>query len=647
MLKHIFTLFTLLFLATSLFAQDASRDKVDPSELGGPILATYPINWQYTPEAVLYDNGPVVNSPGGGPGGADGSILQTSLGLNVLGFAHQQSSNFRVADDFVIPAGQTWTIQEAIFYAYQTGSTTTSTITGVNVRIWNGQPGVSGSTVVFGDTTTNRMSATTWSNAYRYSDTSPGTTRPIMKQTVTLGVTLGQGTYWIDWQTNGSLSSGPWAPPVTLNGQVNTGNGIQYSSGTWTALIDNGTAQAPQGLPFILNGTVGTLQAKSLKIVQNNDQVKVFNTTPFSTGSYKISFMVYIPAGKAGYFNTLQTFAGNSSDWGMEVYFDANGTGRCFGGSATPQTFSWTAGQWNMVEQVVNLTNDQGQFYFNGQLVKQWQWTLGASGTGGPNTLHAVDIFGATANDQMYVDNFKLESLTLEAVLFYDDFESYTAGQQLACQAPTVWTTWSNAPCGPEDGMVSTDYSFVPVELTSFVANVNTAGYVELNWSTATELNNHGFQVERKSVNGDFLAIGYVQGNGTTTERKEYRFTDRSVEPGKYVYRLKQMDFNGQFEYSPEIEVDVHPPLQFTLEQNYPNPFNPSTKIKFGLAENTNVKLSVYNILGELVATLVNNQLAAGFYEVEFDAASLPSGMYVYSIETPTFKEVKKMMLMK
>jgi len=647
MLKHIFTLFTVLFLATSLFAQDASRDKVDPSELGGPILATYPINWQYTPEAVLYDNGPVVNSPGGGPGGADGSILQTSLGLNVLGFAHQQSSNFRVADDFVIPAGQTWTIQEAIFYAYQTGSTTTSTITGVNVRIWNGQPGVSGSTVVFGDTTTNRMSATTWSNAYRYSDTSPGTTRPIMKQTVTLGVTLGQGTYWIDWQTNGSLSSGPWAPPVTLNGQVNTGNGIQYSSGTWTALIDNGTAQAPQGLPFILNGTVGTLQAKSLKIVQNNDQVKVFNTTPFSTGSYKISFMVYIPAGKAGYFNTLQTFAGNSSDWGMEVYFDANGTGRCFGGSATPQTFSWTAGQWNMVEQVVNLTNDQGQFYFNGQLVKQWQWTLGASGTGGPNTLHAVDIFGATANDQMYVDNFKLESLTLEAVLFYDDFESYTAGQQLACQAPTVWTTWSNAPCGPEDGMVSTDYSFVPVELTSFVANVNTAGYVELNWSTATELNNHGFQVERKSVNGDFLAIGYVQGNGTTTERKEYRFTDRSVEPGKYVYRLKQMDFNGQFEYSPEIEVDVHPPLQFTLEQNYPNPFNPSTKIKFGLAENTNVKLSVYNILGELVATLVNNQLAAGFYEVEFDAASLPSGMYVYSIETPTFKEVKKMMLMK
>lgn len=645
MLKQLYSLVVLVLLSFSLFAQDASREMVDPAELGGPILATYPINWQYTPEAVLYDNGPYFNSPGGGPNGADGSILQTSLGLNVLGFAHQQSANFRVADDFVIPAGQTWTIQDAVFYAYQTGSTTTSTITGVNVRIWNGQPGVG--TVIFGDTVTNRMSATTWSNCYRYSDTNPGTTRPLMRQTVTLGVTLGEGHYWIDWQSSGSLASGPWVPPITITGQASTGDALQYGSGAWNPIIDNGTAQTPQGLPFLLNGTMGTLQTKSLKIVQNNDQVKVFNTTAYSTGSYKISFMVYIPSGKAGYFNTLQTFAGNNSDWGMEVYFDANGTGRCFGGSTTAQTFSWTAGQWNMVEHVVNLTTDQSQFYFNGQLVKQWQWTLGANGSGGPNTLHAVDLFGATANDQMYVDNFKFEDVTLEAVIFYDDFEAYTAGQQLACQAPTVWTTWSNAPCGPEDGMVSTDYSYVPVELTSFAAKVNAAGQVELNWSTATELNNLGFQIERKVVDGEFLPIGYVKGNGTTTEVKEYSFTDRTVEIGKYIYRLKQMDYDGKFEYSPEIEVDVNPPLQFTLEQNYPNPFNPSTKIKFGLAENTNVKLAVYNLLGELVAILINNQLSAGFYEVEFNATSLPSGMYIYSIETPVFKEVKKMMLMK
>ncbi|MGQ9798752.1 MAG: hypothetical protein ACUVRG_05585 [Ignavibacterium sp.] len=129
-------------------------------------MAIYPINWQYTPEAVLYDNGAVVNSSDSRPGGANGSVLQTAISLNSFGFAHQQSSNFRVADDFVIPAGQTWTINQATFFAYQTGSSTTSTITGVNVRIWNGQPDVSGSTVVFGDTATNRMSATT--QIFRY-----------------------------------------------------------------------------------------------------------------------------------------------------------------------------------------------------------------------------------------------------------------------------------------------------------------------------------------------------------------------------------------------------------------------------------------------------------------------------------------------
>lgn len=104
MLKQLYSLITLFLLSISLFAQDASREMVDPSELGGPILATYPINWQYIPEAVLYDNGPYFNSPGGGPNGADGSILQTSLGLNILGFGASQASGFRVADDFVIPA---------------------------------------------------------------------------------------------------------------------------------------------------------------------------------------------------------------------------------------------------------------------------------------------------------------------------------------------------------------------------------------------------------------------------------------------------------------------------------------------------------------------------------------------------------------
>ena len=210
----------------------------------------------YAPEAVLYDNGPYINAPGGAPGGADGSVLQTSLGLNLFGFGHAVSSGFRVADDFVVPAGETWNIESITFVAYQTGSTTTSTINNVNLRIWDGAPNAGG-TIIFGDTTTNRLANTVFDNSYRYTDTTPGTTRPLMRNTATVVTTLTAGTYWLDWQTGGTLASGPWVPPVTINGQTTTGNGLQYdpTAQTWNIALDSGT-NTPQGLPFIIEGTL-------------------------------------------------------------------------------------------------------------------------------------------------------------------------------------------------------------------------------------------------------------------------------------------------------------------------------------------------------------------------------------------------------
>jgi len=143
--------------------------------------------------SVIYNNGPFVNAPGGGPGGADGSVLAADM--NTLGSNHSSTAGYRVADDFVIPVDHSWTIDAVTFYAYQTGSTTTSTFTAYNYKIWNGEPGNPASTVVFGDGTTNRMISTAWSNAYRYSTTTVGTTRPIMASTCSAGVTLGPGTY--------------------------------------------------------------------------------------------------------------------------------------------------------------------------------------------------------------------------------------------------------------------------------------------------------------------------------------------------------------------------------------------------------------------------------------------------------------------
>jgi hypothetical protein len=187
----------------------------------------------------------------------------------------------------------------------------------------------------------------------------------------------------------------------------------------------------------------------------------------------------------------------------------------------------------------------------------------------------------------------------------------------------------------------------VPVELTSFTANVNAEGNVLLNWTTATELNNQMFEIERRSAEGQFTTIGYIEGYGTTTEPQKYSYTDNTVGTGTYFYRLKQIDFGGQYEYSDEIEVEVNGPLTFALEQNYPNPFNPSTNIKYSVPENGFVKLSVYNLVGEEVSVLVNQTVDAGFYEVTFNAANLPSGTYFYRLQTGDFIDTKKMILMK
>ncbi len=191
----------------------------------------------------------------------------------------------------------------------------------------------------------------------------------------------------------------------------------------------------------------------------------------------------------------------------------------------------------------------------------------------------------------------------------------------------------------------------IPVELTSFAAS-SVGSKVNLSWTTATELNNRGFEVERSLNNSDWQKIGFVQGYGTTTESKYYSYADSKLSNGHYFYRLKQVDFNGTFEYSPVVEVDVEIPAQFALHQNYPNPFNPVTKINFSLAVDSKVILKIFDILGQEVITLVNGNLTAGNQGVDFNGAGLNSGVYMYKLEATgidgsTFSSVKKMLLNK
>jgi len=335
----------------------------------------------------------------------------------------------------------------------------------------------------------------------------------------------------------------------------------------------------------------------SFVITQNNDLVHPI--VDLTYGKYLISFRTYLATGKSGYFNTLSGFTGGAYEWGMECYFNTGGQGSLNAGGTGTASFTFPYNTWNFVELIVDIDNDLAEFKFNGTSIHTWSWSAGATGSGSQLQLAANDFFGATAQDQMYVDDYSI-----------------------------------------------VDLNVVPVELTSFTAS-SSGSTVNLKWNTATELNNSGFEVQKKSANSEWTNIGFVAGFGTTTEPKAYSFTDDKIAAGNFTYRLKQIDFDGSYEYSNEINVLVSAPIKYRLDQNYPNPFNPSTSIKYSVAQDGFVNISIFNLLGEKVATLVNSSILAGNYEVNFDASQLTSGVYFYSIEAGSFKAVRKMLLMK
>jgi hypothetical protein len=230
-------------------AETGSTEPIQPSEV---LMTEY--RW---PQDVLHDNGPLVNCSGCGVGAADESIVQNlSLGMITLGFGHQVAGLNWVADDFEVTDADGWLLDKITFFAYQTESAITSTITDTNWMIFDADP-ISGTLLASG----GGLDGTSWTNIYRVAETSTGTSanRPIMANEVDMGgMYLPAGTYWIAWQTDGLLSSGPWAPPITVSGTLTTGNGLQSTDSgvTWGVAVDTGTF-TQQGFPFIIEGTIG------------------------------------------------------------------------------------------------------------------------------------------------------------------------------------------------------------------------------------------------------------------------------------------------------------------------------------------------------------------------------------------------------
>ncbi len=207
---------------------------------------------------------------------------------------------------------------------------------------------------------------------------------------------------------------------------------------------------------------------------------------------------------------------------------------------------------------------------------------------------------------------------------------------------------------------VGTFYSFdtspLPIQLSNFVASVATSGSSTLRWTTLSEINNYGFEVQKASdKSAAFASINgsFIPGNGTTTVKHDYSYTDNSYVTGN-VYRLKQIDLTGAAHYTDAVDpmavtgVAIRPmPTVYSLSQNYPNPFNPSTVIEFGLPKDSHVTLEVYNVIGQKVMTLVNDVEQAGYHSVKMDGTNLASGMYIYRLATGQQTFVKKLLLMK
>ncbi len=210
-----------------------------------------------------------------------------------------------------------------------------------------------------------------------------------------------------------------------------------------------------------------------------------------------------------------------------------------------------------------------------------------------------------------------------------------------------VVPVWTDERAGGYDMDIYTAHiTPVPVELVSFDARTE-GGKNILEWQTATEQNNRGFQVQRSTDGKKFIARGFVPGNGTTTQLHNYSYTDECTD-GTVFYRLKQVDFNGDYKYSNTIELNSIGASQYQLSQNYPNPFNPTTLISYRIPNDGFVSLKIYDVLGQEVKTLVNGFQPAGAHTINFNAAGLNSGVYFYKMEAENnFNSIKKMILLR
>ncbi len=335
----------LFLLTTQLSAQSSNPDhdveRVQVTDTATSIPLDAPIPLSNRSAATLYDNGPLANSIGTGVGGADESVLQLSLGLIILGYGHQVVFENRLADDFIIPPGESWTIDAITLFSYQTGSTTVSPITRLALQIWDGTPGDPGSSVIFGDLSGSCLTTSSWTGIYRVSENNTGVSseRPIMANTCSIGTTLGAGTYWIDWHSEGDVAfTGPWAPPITITGEFATGNAVRTNDGglTWYD-VDDGAIVGQQGLPFIIDGTRLPVELTAFHALTDQTNVHLTWTTASETNNagFEVQMMHNAVGTRHAVSLQMPDQAIVVDEWQSIDFVDGHGT------TTLPQTYTY------------------------------------------------------------------------------------------------------------------------------------------------------------------------------------------------------------------------------------------------------------------------------------------------------------------
>ncbi len=398
----------------------------------------------------------------------------------------------------------------------------------------------------------------------------------------------------------GDLAS--WTPPFFATGGVQGGNGNFYILDVTPKLCQLDTSNGNVTILGLITGT-GAVPLNGIAYDAVNDSYYLCGYTGSANNLYKLDINTLTA--------TLVSNIGSTDSPVVTMAINSNGVGYAY--DQVPESNAYTFDP-----------------------------------VSGASTLLGSLGFNANYAQDMDID--------IETGIIYLAAYNLDFGEgELRTMDPNTGMTTLLYPFGDQISVLEFDnlYSTTPVELTSFTAGVNQNNVV-LNWTTSTETNNKGFEVERKSVDEQYQDIAFVNGYGTTTQPHQYGYIDKNPANAKYLYRLKQIDFDGTFKYTKQVEIDVALPVKFSLGQNYPNPFNPTTKIEYSIPSTSHITLKVYDVIGREVKTLVDDERQPGNYSVQFDAADLPSGVYFYKLKTTPaggqagiFSASKKLILIK